>query len=300
MHMKAFSEQMERDDVERYRKRLLGLAYRILGNLTDSEDAVQDAFLRWHKRPRNAEHIESPEAWLVTVVTRICIDRVRALKRERELYSGPWLPEPIAAHEVSSPEQRTEISEDLSIAFLALLQQLSGEERAAVVLRNVLGYSYVEVSGILDKTQEASRQLVHRGQRNLRHGSVKKRLPLGDKEHIIQTLLSAMEKGDESAILQILAPNVRWVADGGGKVPGIAVRPISGLENVGKLLLSVARRVHGDVSAQRIELAGEQAIAFRHRDALYGVWTIDVADGQIVAFNNIFAPEKLERIGRAL
>lgn len=291
---------MGQHDVERYRKRLLGLAYRIVGNIADSEDAVQDAFVRWHRREGTAEPVESPEAWLVTVVTRLSIDRVRALKRERELYVGPWLPEPVSAHDASSPERNTEIAEDLSLAFLALLQQLSEDERAAVVLRNILGYSYEEVSRILQKTQEASRQLVHRGRRNLKSGTVKNHLAFKEKDRIVRTLLTAVENGDEPTMLQLLAPDVRWTADGGGKVPGVASKPVAGVDKVGSMLAGILRRASSISRIAVIELAGEPALAFWDDRTLYAVWTIDLDGGSIGSFNNVLNPDKLARLSKIL
>jgi RNA polymerase sigma-70 factor, ECF subfamily len=283
-------------EVEQYRRRLLALAYRLTGTFTEAEDIVQEAYLRWHRSGSATAQVRTPEAWLVTVVTRLCIDHLRASKRDREMYPGPWLPEPVADTERYSPERRAEISDDLSIAFLALLQKITDEERAAFVLREVLGYPYDDVSRALGKSQDATRQLVHRARQHMRHGRVKRVVPPADKERLIRRFLNAMENGDERTVLQLLAPNVSWTADGGGKVPGVVPKPVLGAGNVARLLAAIVNKARGTVRGELVTLVGEPALAFWIGDALYGVWALDVDGDQISQFNNILNPEKCTHV----
>jgi RNA polymerase sigma-70 factor (ECF subfamily) len=286
-------------DVQQHRKRLVALAYRLTGTLTDAEDIVQEAYLRWH-RSANATEVRTPEAWLVTVVTRLCIDHLRTSKRDREAYPGPWLPEPVADAEHYEPERRAEISDDLSIAFLALLQTITDEERAAFVLREVLGYPYDDVSRALGKSEDATRQLVHRDRQHMRQGRVKRVVPAAEKERLIQRFLTAMEHGDERTVLELLAPNVSWTADGGGNVPGVVPKPVHGAGNVARLIGSIANKARGAVRAQIVSLVGEPALAFWSGDALYGVWALDFDGERISQFNNILNPQKCSHIQKTL
>jgi RNA polymerase sigma-70 factor (ECF subfamily) len=282
-------------DVEQHRRRLLALAYRLTGTLTDAEDIVQEAYLRWH-RSESAAEVRTPEAWLVTVVTRLCIDFLRAANRDREVYSGPWLPEPVADAERFDPERRAEVADDLSIAFLALLQKISDEERAAFVLRELLGYPYDDVSRVLGKSQDATRQLVHRARERVRQGRIKRAVPAAEKERLIRRFLTAMEQGDERTVLELLAPNVSWTADGGGKVPGAVRKPVHGADKIARLVRAIADKARGAVRYEVVALAGEHALAFWTGDALYAVWTFDFDGAQIVQFNNILNPEKLGHV----
>lgn len=142
---------------EQYRKRLLGIAYRILGTMSDAEDVAQEALLRWY---RSAKDARSPEGWPITVATRLSIDRLRARKNEQ--YAGPWLPEPVATDVESNPEARAVVETDLSMAFLLMLERLTPEERAALILREVFGRPYEEIATIFDRRADSCRQLVHR------------------------------------------------------------------------------------------------------------------------------------------
>jgi RNA polymerase sigma-70 factor (ECF subfamily) len=154
------------DAFEPVRGRLFGLAYRMLGSRAEAEDVVQEAYVRWHQSDRDV--IRNAEAWLVTTATRLAIDRLRALKTEREAYTGPWLPEPIMQNTPPSPDTHLELASDLSLAFLVLLERLGPEERAAFLLHEVFDFGYPEIASVLDKSEDASRQIVHRARTRVR------------------------------------------------------------------------------------------------------------------------------------
>ena len=197
------------------RSRLFGIAYRMLGVRADAEDILQDAWLRW----RAADHasLQSPEAWLVTVVTRLAIDRLRVAKTEREAYVGAWLPEPIVALDEQTPEALAELASDLSVAFLHLLERLGPEERAAFLLRMVFDYDYGEVAEMLGKREPAVRQMVHRAAERVREG--RPRFTVAPEKHreLLQKFIAAAQSGHRAAIRDLLAEDVTTLGDGGGK-----------------------------------------------------------------------------------
>jgi RNA polymerase sigma-70 factor, ECF subfamily len=183
MITRAPLEELSTDGILGHRPRLLGLAYRMLGDMDEAEDVVQEAYLRWHQADRQA--VRSSEAWLVTVVTRLAVDRLRRLNVERASYPGPWLPEPIATDlpaapsAPAAPDRRAELSSDLSVALLVLLERLAPEERAAFLLREVFGTDYAQIARTLDRSQDAVRQMVHRARTRVHAGRHSRRDPPG-------------------------------------------------------------------------------------------------------------------------
>jgi len=230
---------------EGQRSRLVGLAYRMLGMRAEAEDIVQEAYLRW--RQAEPGGIDSPEAWLTTVVTRLSIDRLRSAQMRREVYTGPWLPEPIVERRAWSPEARLEARADLSVAFLYLLERLSAEERAAYLLREVFDYPYARVAGILEKSEAACRQLVHRARERVSQG--RPRIPAGEELHskILTEYVAAVQAQDEAALLRLLAADARAVSDGGGKARA-ALRVIVGGRRVARFLCGISRKNAGRLS----------------------------------------------------
>ena len=199
---------------EALRGRLFGLAYRMLGSRADAEDIVQEAYVRWHQAAQ--ESIENPEAWLVTATTRLAIDRLRRLKTEREAYVGPWLPEPIVTDD--PPDRHLELADDLSIAFLALLERLAPEERAAFLLHDVFDVGYPQIAAVVDRSEAACRQIVHRARERVRGD--RKRFEVAEtvKASLLQKFMAAVESRDEQALLGAVC--ARRHLDGGRRWPG--------------------------------------------------------------------------------
>jgi RNA polymerase sigma-70 factor (ECF subfamily) len=197
------------------RPRLFSIAYRMLGTRHDAEDILQDAWLRWERSPR--EELRSVEAWLVTIVTRLSIDRLRAAKAEREHYVGRWLPEPLVELDERTPESAAELASDLSLAFLAVLERLAPEERAAFLLRQVFDHDYDEIAALLGKTEAACRQMVHRASERVQQERPRFRVPKDAHRHLLEKFMRAARSGDAGAIRELLADDVRLVGDGGGK-----------------------------------------------------------------------------------
>ena len=209
---------------EPYRRRLLGLAYRMLGSMADAEDAVQETYLRWHGADR--DNVSDPRAFLMTTTTRICLDMLTSARARREEYVGPWLPEPVLDTAALAPDSRTELAEDLSIALLLTLDRLSPLERAAFLLHDVFDFSFSEVASALERSEAACRQLAARARAHVRaarpRGATAPPARSGeiDAKHaqLMSAFAAATQSGDLDALTQLLASDVRVVTDGGGKV----------------------------------------------------------------------------------
>src|SRR6185437_13419500 len=202
-------------EFERHRPRLFGIAYRMLGTRTDAEDVLQDAYLRWHRGA--SDDLRSPEAWLVTTVTRLCIDRLRAARTEREQYVGPWLPEPLIGDTAPAADARAELSSSLSIAFLVVLEQLEPDERAAFLLHEVFETDYGEIAEILGKSAAACRQIVSRARKRVRGQRPRAQVSDTARRAVLERFASAIQTQDKAALLELVAEKASWTSDGGGR-----------------------------------------------------------------------------------
>jgi RNA polymerase sigma-70 factor (ECF subfamily) len=201
------------DIFESHRSRLFGTAYRMLGIRADAEDVLQDAYLRWHEAAGN--DIQSPTGFLVTVTTRLCLDRLRHLKKEREQDKVPWLSGPIVEDHVSSPEEECEIADEVSAAFLAVIERLGPEARAAFLLREVFDYDYPEVARMVGKSEPACRQLIHRSRTHLRDSRARFLITPECRERVLSKFLAALGTGNRQSVLALLAEKIEYVTDGG-------------------------------------------------------------------------------------
>ena len=272
------------------RPRLFGLAYRMLGSAADAEDIVQEAYVRWHQADRSS--VESAEAWLVTTTSRLAIDRLRRLKTERDAYVGPWLPAPIVAP--PPPDRHLELSDDLSMAFLALLERLSAEERAAFLLHDVFDVGYGQIAAVLDRTESACRQVVHRARERVR--GERKRFDVAEsaKAAVLQQFLAAMEARDEQALLQLFAPDAIWTADGGGKTAA-APRPITGLDRLVKLVINLREKFWApDRTLEIGSVNGETGLVIRDGGRLTATMSIATDGERILAVYAVVNPDKLQ------
>ncbi len=231
---------------EPHRRRLLGLAYRMLGSMADAEDAVQETYLRWHAAER--DRVSDPKAFLMTTATRICLDMLGSARARREEYTGPWLPEPVLDTAALAPDSRTELAEDLSIALLLILEQLSPLERAAFLLHDAFDFSFSEVAAALGRSEAACRQLASRARARVRaarpRGTTPPLRPGGiEPKHaqLISAFAAATQSGDLNGLMQLLASDARVVTDGGGKVRA-ALSAIEGADRVAHFLVEVTRK----------------------------------------------------------
>ena len=266
------------DDVIRTnRGRLFGIAYRMLGEVGAAEDAVQEALLRWsqHDGP-----IDNPDAWLTTVVTRLCLDRLRSAQQRHETYVGPWLPEPVAT-DTMDPADTAATADSLSLAFLVVLERLSPLERAAFLLHDVFGYTHAEVAAMLDRSPAAVRQVSARARAHLADRRPRYEPDAGRREAAARAFASAVAGADLDGLLAVLSPEVTFTADGGGVVAA-ARHPQHGADRVAQVILQLARRrPHGMTLAMR-EVNGEPAVVASWADgSVDSIWVLHVADDRI-------------------
>ena len=308
--MSAMSGLMSEADAatfEAERARLTGLAYRLLGSVTDGEDVVQDAWLRWQATDRTA--IDSPPAWLTTVVSRLGIDRLRARRREQERYVGPWLPEPLigplleagpadraAAPPSSDPAEVAELSDSLTTAFLLMLEELSPTERLTVLLADVFDEPFSSVAEILDKSESAVRQQAVRARRKLRAAAPAGRPP-ADAEQLrtAEAFLTATAVGDLDTVMSLLAPDVVLLSDGGPHRRA-ARRPVVGPHRVARLIMNLAGRLPSDADIDVGSVNGSPGIIVRIDGHAAFVLAVESVGGLVHGVKVMVNPDKLTAI----
>jgi RNA polymerase sigma-70 factor (ECF subfamily) len=276
---------------EEQRPLLIGAAYRILGSRSDAEDVVQDAWIRWS----GVEHdsVDQPRAFLLTVTTRLALNRLRQLAARKESYVGPWLPEPVATDTRGDGEAAAQLADEVSMAMLIVLESLTPLERAAFVLTEVFGMSAPEVAGALDRSPAAVRQLVHRARSHVE--ARRPRQVVSEERHreITEQFMAAAAGGDITSLLQVLSPDVVLVTDGGG-LRQAALRPIHGADKVLRWLAGVLGKPES--AGMEFELRsvnGELAIVATSEEGVDGVIFVTVEDDRITALHGIRNPEKL-------
>jgi RNA polymerase sigma-70 factor (ECF subfamily) len=276
---------------ETLRGRLFGMAYRMLGSRADAEDVVQEAYVRWHQADQQT--IRSPEAWLVTTTTRLAIDRLRALKAERDAYTGPWLPEPLMSDAPPPPDRHVDLASDLSIAFLVLLERLAPDERAAFLLHDVFDSSYADIAALLDKSEAACRQIVHRARERVRSERARFEVTETARVSLLKKFVAAVEATDDKALLALFAPDATWTADGGGRTAA-APRPIAGADRIVPFIIGLQRRLseHG-ATMHLAEINGEAGLIIRVDDDIKGAISIATDGDRILAVYAVINPDKL-------
>lgn len=279
------------------RPRLFGIAYRMLGVRADAEDVLQDAWLRWSAT--DAQALQSAEAWLVTVVTRLAIDRLRAAKAEREAYVGWWLPEPLVEADTQTPERLAERADDLSVAFLHVLERLAPEERAAYLLRQVFDYDYPEVAAMLEKAEPAVRQMVHRANERLRLERPRFDVAPGTHRRLLEKFIEAARSGQRAEIRALLAENAAAIGDGGGKVASVP-GGMHGADRITNLYWAHFLNL-GERLQYRIAMINGEPGLLRYVDGHLESANAVVTDGErIVTIYAVRNPDKLARIALPL
>ena len=275
---------------DQHRARLWGLAYRMLGSVQDAEDVVQECFLRWNTV--DVADIRSPEAWLIRVATRIAIDRLRHNAAERARYVGDWLPEPIATDPHSVADHRVERDSDLSMAFLVMLERLTPEERAALLLRDVFDAGYEEIAEVLDKSEAACRQLLHRARERVRGDRTRFIVSPEAKEHLLRQFLAALEADDKDGMLAIVSDDACWVSDSGGRVRS-ARNVVHGAERIVRFALGLEHKWRATLRHSLAWINGEPAIATHVGGRLVYTTSVGTDGERIVALYRVLNPAKL-------
>jgi len=282
------------------RKRLTMLAYRMLGRWSEAEDAVQDAYLRWQAADQRV--IRVPGAWLTTTVVRLCLDRMRRTKASREVYVGPWLPEPILTPEGGERDMSgdgTSFAHDLSMGLLLVLERLGPEERAAFVLREAFDSSYAEIAAALGKNEAAARQLVSRARERVKGERKRYDVPPGAHEKLMARLLSAIEARDPAALAGLLTKDASFTSDAGGKRPA-ALRVVTGAEEVAKLLIHLTSTEGSAREMRSVNMNGAPGLWVIDHRGFENVIEIELDGERVAAIYVVRNPEKLAHISAAV
>jgi RNA polymerase sigma-70 factor, ECF subfamily len=283
------------EEFEQLRPLLFAIAYRILGSVTEAEDAVQETWLRYQASPAPPA---SAKAFLSAVVTRISIDVLRSARVRREEYVGPWFPEPLLTDPYEDPVRSAELADSVSMAALLLLERLSPLERAVFVLREVFGFGFPEVASAVGRSEAACRQLAVRARRHMDEGRPRFEAGRRERQELADRFFGALAEGDIDGLRELLAADVQIIGDGGGKAPALA-RSIIGAEKVARVLASVFPwLVRIDVTLEPREVNGQPGAIFRDRDGkVLNILALDVLDGQIQTVRSVSNPDKLGHVG---
>jgi RNA polymerase sigma-70 factor, ECF subfamily len=279
-----------------HRSALIGAAYRIVGSLADAEDVVQEAWLRWAGVDR--AEVRDVRAFLVTVTTRLALNRLRQQQNRRESYIGPWLPEPVASGPGSDPAGAAEVADAVSMAMLVVLESLSPLERAAFVMREVFDLPFSEIAATLDRSEPAVRQLAHRARSHVHARQPRRSVDRAEHAEITTRFLAAAGSGDVEGVVALLAPDVVLISDGGGKRQA-ALRPLHGADKVARWMISVVTKPDvGDLTIRLLELNGELAIVAFDGDTPDTVGFLELGDGGITDLYLMRNPDKLGGVPR--
>src|SRR4029077_3484187 len=270
--------------------KLYGIAYRMLSSANDAEDILQDAYLRWHQA--DSGRVQIPEAWLTTVVTRLCIDRLRASRSEREAYLGPWLPEPLIDDAASPADRNSELAADLSMAFLLVLERLSPVERSAFLLHEVFDCGYPEIASVLGKSEAACRQIVHRATVRVRTDRPRFEVSHESRTRLLEKFMAALRAEDHDTLLALFAEDATWTSDGGGKVKA-ARKVVRGAAHVVRFVTGVWRRYLSRQSYRIVAINGEPGLLMYVDNKPISSISIETDGERILAVYTVLNPDKL-------
>jgi RNA polymerase sigma-70 factor (TIGR02957 family) len=275
------------------------IAYRMLGSVSEAEDLVQEALLRLHQALDGGEQIVSPRAFVATVTTRLAINELRSARARRERYVGEWLPEPLITDGLDDPARAAETADSLSLAMLVLLESLSPEQRAVLLLHDVFDYGYTEIAAIVGKSEDNVRQLATRARRHVEQRRPRFQTTREQRDELAARFFAAVEQGDLAGLEALLAHDAELTGDGGGKVPALA-RPLRGRSRVaGALINSVVARLP-ELSLRVVEVnGGPGALYLDAQQRLIGVMALEISGGQITGISSIVNPDKLAHLGQS-
>jgi RNA polymerase sigma-70 factor (ECF subfamily) len=283
------------DEFEELRPMLFAIAYRVLGSVTEAEDAVQESWLRYEASPTQPT---SPKAYLSAVVTRISIDVLRSARVRRETYVGEWFPEPLLDDPYEDPQRSAELADSVSMAALLLLERLTPLERAVFVLREVFAFPYPEVAAAVGRSEAAWRQLAARARRHVDLGRPRFDADRRERDELAARFFDALKDGDVDALRELLAADVQMVGDGGGKAPAFA-RAVVGADNVARVLATAFPAMAAiEATVQQHDVNGQPGAVLRDSsDRVVGTMSLDVLDGRIQTIRSVANPDKLGHLG---
>jgi RNA polymerase sigma-70 factor (TIGR02957 family) len=286
---------------EELRRLMFSIAYRMLGSVSEAEDVVQEAFLRLERARSKGTEVTSPRAFLGTVSTRLAIDHLRSARARRETYFGPWLPEPLVTAAEPDPADAAEMADSLSLSFLVLMETLSPVERAVFLLREVFGYGYDDIGGIVERTEANCRQIFARARKHIDEGSPRFHADARQQRELAGRFLAAFERGEIDGLVDLLAADVVFYGDGGGKAQGLP-RPVYGSDRVARLLRAFSEQAAAlDVRMVPTWVNGQPGtLNFDTHGGLINVLVLDCAGGVIQTVRSIINPDKLAHLGYPL
>jgi len=289
---------MTEEEFDELRPSAFAIAYRMLGSVSEAEDMVQEGFLRLHRTREGGERIESPRAYLSTVVSRLSLDHLRSARVRRETYVGEWLPEPLVASADDDPARKAEMADSLSLAFLVLLESLSPEQRAAYLLHDVFDEPYDRIAEIVGTSEQNARQLAARARRHMEERRPRFEASREQREELATRFFAAAEEGDLEGLEELLAHDVVLRGDGGGKALALK-RAVHGRARAARTLIASLRaRTRFGITSRREEVNGQPGALFFDREGrLISVMSLDIAEGQIQGVSSIVNPDKLRHLG---
>jgi RNA polymerase sigma-70 factor, ECF subfamily len=293
-HMRSAANSIRLATFDQYRSLLFSIAYRMLGSVADAEDMLQETFIRWQQS--NEENVRSPRAFLVTIVSRLCINQLQSARVQREEYVGQWLPEPIVTDAASDPFGIIRVDESLSMAFLVLLERLTPVERAVFLLREVFEYEYAEVASILGQTEANCRQILRRARQHL--SALRPRFATSEhkKNDLFERFLNAVRTGEMEGLAALLAEDVMLHSDGGGKAIAVP-NMVQGSKNVARGILGGLKKlVPANLVRRLVLINGEPGLVNYLNGRPHSVLTIHVSDGRIQTIYVVSNPEKLSHV----
>ena len=277
-----------------HRPVLFSIAYRMLGTVMDAEDMVQETFVRWQKSDRAI--IESPKAWLSTVITRLCINHLKSARVQRETYVGPWLPEPLISGLNSDPAENARLSDSISLAFLVLLESLTPTERAVFLLREVFGYEFAEIALIVEKDETNCRQILTRARKHVEAGRPRFETSPAEAEELFQQFEEAVQTGDLDGLLKVLAKDVVLVSDGGGKARAL-LRPVAGGDHVARVIIGAVKKFgSGPQILRRTTINGLPGALSFEQDRVVRVLALGIRNHRIHSIFIVTNPDKLQHL----
>ncbi len=292
----------EAAQLEALRPRAFAIAYRMLGSVAEAEDVVQEAMLRYHREVADPDgpQIDSPQAWLSTVVSRLALDELRSARARREVYVGEWLPEPlvgVGGAESDDPAREAETADSLSLAFLVVLESLTPEQRASFLLHDVFDYRFDEIATIVGTSPANARQLASRARREVEARRPRFETSAEQRERLADGFFAAFGEGDVAGLERVLAEDIELHGDGGGKVPALA-QPISGRVRVARTMSAWMKAASkwGELSLDRVSVNGQPGALLAVEGTVAAVMSLEIADGQIRAVRSLVNPDKLAHV----
>lgn len=275
---------------EETRNELVNIAYGMLGTLSDAQDIVQDAYLRWSKL--ELAEIDTPERYLKTIVSNLCIDHFRSAKQQREEYFGPWLPEPFTDSDQLFPDRKIELHDELTVALLHLLENLSPDQRAIYLLHDVFGYTFAEIGKFLDKKPATCRKAAQRAREHIQRSNPAESEPITETQPIVDEFIEALRLRDMDKLQSLLTDDTAMLSDGGGKVTA-APKPILSSKKVSKFLISLAEKNWGEISVKKAQVNNRPGYRVYIDRKLYSIWSFSFRDGKINRIYAVLNPSKI-------